>query len=333
MTRVSYAEMYDEFFRVLTKNGFSRERAELCARLFADASRDGVYTHGLNRFPGFIDFVRRGIVNASAEPVLLGRFGVLERWDGQSGPGNLNAWFAMGRAIELARENGMGCVALRNTNHWMRAGNYGWRAADAGCIGICWTNTVALVPPWGARTPRLGNNPMVIAVPHLSGHIVLDMAMTQFSHGRLQVYRSRNEPLPVEGGYDRDGRLTRDAKSILESGRPLPIGYWKGSGLAFALDLTAALLSGGLATKQLSMGKDETGQSQVFIAFDCGRMNSPEFTEQMINEVVDYVHSAEPLDEAGRVSYPGERTLMTRLENLAQGIPVEPAIWQTVKAL
>jgi 3-dehydro-L-gulonate 2-dehydrogenase len=325
--------MSDEFFRVLSKYGFNRERAELCARLFADASRDGVYTHGLNRFPGFIDFVRKGIVNASAEPVLLGRFGVLERWDGQSGPGNLNAWFAMGRAIELARENGMGCVALRNTNHWMRAGNYGWQAADAGCIGICWTNTVALVPPWGSRTPRLGNNPMVIAVPHLSGHIVLDMAMTQFSHGRLQVYRSRNEPLPVEGGYGRDGRLTRDAKSILESGRPLPIGYWKGSGLAFALDLTATLLSGGLATKQISMRKDETGQSQVFIAFDCGRMNSPEFTEQMINEVVDYVHSAEPLDEAGRVSYPGERTMMTRRENLVQGIPVEPAIWQAVKEL
>ena len=75
----------------------------------------------------------------------------------------------MARAIALARAHGIGCVALANTNHWMRGGSYGWQAADAGVIGICWTNTLANLPPWGAADPRIGNNPLVIAVPRAAG--------------------------------------------------------------------------------------------------------------------------------------------------------------------
>ena len=71
------------------------------------------------------------------------------------------------RAISIAKENGIGCVVLKNTNHWMRGGTYGWQAADAGCIGICFTNTIANMPPWGGKEPKLGNNPLVIAVPRV----------------------------------------------------------------------------------------------------------------------------------------------------------------------
>ena len=86
--RVSYQIMYDEFVRVLLKYGFSKERAELAAKLFADASLDGVYTHGLNRFPKFINSIENGSVVVDAEPVLKERIGFLERYDGQRGPGH-----------------------------------------------------------------------------------------------------------------------------------------------------------------------------------------------------------------------------------------------------
>src|SRR5277367_3146773 len=105
MNRVPYQEVRDVLARALVKLGFAPERAELCAQLFADTSRDGVYSHGLDRFPRFV----RGI-----------RHGSLERWNGKCGPGNLNAHHSMARAIALSREHGMGCVALANTNHWMR---------------------------------------------------------------------------------------------------------------------------------------------------------------------------------------------------------------------
>ncbi|HLO05281.1 MAG TPA: Ldh family oxidoreductase, partial [Terriglobales bacterium] len=170
MLRVSYQELFDALVRVLLKLGFEPERARLCAQLFTDTTRDGVYSHGLNRFPRFVAMIRNGSIDIHAKPELVTGSGPLERWDGKIGPGNLNANHCMDRTIALAREHGMGCVALANTNHWMRGGSYGWQAADAGMIGICWTNTLPNLPPWGADDPRVGNNPLVIAVPRADGH-------------------------------------------------------------------------------------------------------------------------------------------------------------------
>src|SRR5262249_13701117 len=155
------------------------------ARLFAETDRDGVYTHGVNRFPRFVRMIDAGAIDIRAAAVVSAQFGSLERWDGRRGPGNLNAYAWMGRAIEVAREHGIGCIALSNTTHWMRAGTYGWQAADAGMIGICWTNTLPNMPPWGDTVARLGNNPLVIAVPRKHGQVVLDMAMSQYSYGTL----------------------------------------------------------------------------------------------------------------------------------------------------
>ena len=103
---------------------------------------------------------RSGIIDIRAEPALVSSSGPLERWDGRVGPGNLNAYQCMDRAIKLAGKHGIGCVALANTNHWMRGETYGLQASEAGFIGICWTNTYRNLPPWGsvaagARTRRL----------------------------------------------------------------------------------------------------------------------------------------------------------------------------------
>ena len=171
--RVPFDELHDTLHRALVAAGMAAGRADLSARLFAEASRDGVATHGLNRFPRFMRMVNRGVVDVRARPHLVTAHGAVERWDGARGPGNLNAHESMARAITLARAHGAGVLALANTNHWMRGGSYGWQAADAGMIGICWTNTLANLPPWGAPDPRVGNNPLAIAVPRAAGHVVL----------------------------------------------------------------------------------------------------------------------------------------------------------------
>ncbi len=330
--RIPYDELFDGPLRVLIKLNFEQQRARLCARLFADASRDGVHSHGLNRFPQFVRMIQNGVIAVDAEPELVARFGSLERWDGKSGPGNLNAYRCMDRAIALSRKNGISCVALANTNHWMRGGSYGWQAAEAGAMGICWTNTMANLPPWGASDPRVGNNPLIIAVPRAEGHVVLDMAMSQFSYGALASYRMRGEPLPVEGGFDAEGRLTRDPAAIEASKRPLPIGYWKGSGLALMLDMVGALLSGGCATHQIPADTErETNLSQVFIAMDPASVHSGS-AASLAEQIVEHLQSS-PLGAGEQVRYPGERVLQTRKENMANGIPVEPAIWQELQGL
>ena len=330
--RIPFSEVRDILGGVLVATGMADARADLCAALFADASRDGVPSHGLNRFVAFVGAIRRGIVNVNGEPERVASFGALERWDGRQGPGPLNAHACMARAIAVAREHGIGCVALANTNHWMRAGNYGWQAADAGFVGICWTNTLRNLPPWGASAPTIGNNPLVMAIPRASGHVVLDMAMSQFSYGALAVHRMRSAQLPVDGGYDAEGRLTRDPTAIEASGRLLPTGFWKGSGLAIVLDMIAALLSGGLATHEITGGvADETRQSQVFIAISASLHGAAGEAATVVDRIVDDLHQSAA--QGDRVRYPGERTLDERRRSMAEGVEVDESVWKAVLSL
>jgi 3-dehydro-L-gulonate 2-dehydrogenase len=266
-----------------------------------------------------------------AEPQLIASFGALERWDGRKGPGNLNAHASMERAIALSRAHGVGCVALGNTNHWMRGGTYGWQAAETGVIGICWTNTMPNMPPWGGAEPSLGNNPLVIAVPRKGGHVVLDMAMSQFSYGALESYRLRAEMLPVDGGFDAAGNLTRDPAAIEQSQRPLPIGYWKGSGLSLVLDMIAAMTSLGKATHQLPNDPLlEAGISQVFLAINPAALGDEEKLSQIADDVIASLHHSRPAEKGTKIRYPGEQTLRVRAENRKLGLPVEPAVWEQI---
>src|SRR5690606_27950141 len=165
-------------------------------------------------------------------------------------------------------ESGIGCVALANTNHWMRGGSYGWQAVEQGKIGICFTNTMPNMPAWGAKESRLGNNPLVIGIPRKEGPVVLDMAMSQFAYGKLSRLAQAGEKSAFPAGFDEKGDLTHDPKVVLEDQSAMPMGLWKGAGLSLMIDLLAALLSGGNSTKDIGRDRMESGLSQVFIVLD-----------------------------------------------------------------
>lgn len=325
--------MKSEFLRVLLKVGFSEQRAEECAEIFMVNSLEGVYSHGVNRFGRFIKNVRDGFVIPDSVPTLVHTAGSLEQWNGNLGPGPLNAVFATDRAISIAGENGIGMVALANTNHWMRAGFYGWRAARKGYILICWTNTCPNMPAWGAKDPRLGNNPFVFAIPYQNEAIVLDFAMTQFSYGKMETYRNNERKLPYPGGFNDQGELTADPGEILKSWRPVPIGYWKGAGLSLLLDIFAAVLSGGQATHRVKECESEHGVSQVFIAVSLEKLSNFQYIESTVNEIIVNMMQSEPENEKAEIRYPGESVVKYRLENLKNGIPVNKVIWAKILSL
>lgn len=325
------AEMKATFQSILLQLAFDEKKAAMCAEVFTANSIDGVYTHGVNRFPVFVQYVKDGFVDKDAEPALHSAFNGMEQWNGNGGPGPLNAIIATERAMQLAQQFGIGCVAMANTNHWMRAGYYGWQAARKGFVFIAWTNTTALMPAWGATDARLGNNPLVMAVPFSGEAIVLDTAMSQYSFGAMEQAAARGEMLKVVGGHDSEGRLTNDAAAILQSRRGLPIGYWKGAGLSLLLDILAAVLSGGLATHQITAQKSEHGVSQVFICMDVHRLNNESMETCVRNVIDDYKRSA--AEDNNEILYPGERVLRTREKNLQNGVPVLRSVWEKVVAL
>ena len=331
--RISYQTLWEEFKRILISRGFREELAADAATVFAQNSLDGVYSHGLNRFTRVISYLDKGEIETENVAACTEAAGAMERWDGHQGFGPLNARLAMERACTLAKEYGIGIVALGNNNHWMRGGTYGWQAADRGCIGICWSNTQPNMPAWGGVDRKIGNNPFVFAVPRSSGeHVVVDCAVSQFSYGKIEEARLNGRQLPVPGGYDTDGRLTTDPTAIERSWRVLPMGYWKGSGISILLDLVATVLTDANSVQKIGAFGDEVGLSQIMIAIDPGKFQSAAVTDRIVEELIADIHSSIPVQEGGKVFYPGEIELKTRKENLANGIPVLDEVWAQLKA-
>lgn len=319
----------------LLNAGLSEEQAQVCATIHTQSSADGVESHGLNRIPRFVEYIQKGFINLDGQPELTGARGAVENYDGHQGIGVTNALFCADRAMELAKVHGIGCVALKNTTHWMRGGTYAWKMAEAGFMGISWINTESCMPLWGSDEPSVGNNPFCIAIPREDGPVVLDMAMSQYAYGKLGVYRLAGQELPFPGGFDKDGNLTTDPGAIEDSRRILPTGYWKGSGMALALDMAAALMANGFCGTDIDEADRGscTGCCQIFIAFDPYLFGSKEESQAMLNRRVDAVHAAHPEKEGGSVSFPGERTLATRAKSMAEGVKVDEQIWAQIESI
>ncbi len=330
--RIKYEKLVNTLTDILVSVDMDRDKARLCATLFVNASRDGVESHGLNRFPLFIDLIKGGNVDVKAEPECVDSLGIFERWDGNLGAGNINAWLAMSRAIELAKISGIGCVALRNTNHWMRGGNYGWQAVDNNCIGICITNTKPNMPAWGGSEPVLGNNPIVIGIPRKRGPIVLDMALAQYSYGKMDEYAMGEKQLPFEGGFDEKGNLTKNPKIIIENELALPIGLWKGAGLSLVTDMIVSILSEGKSTIEIGEQEEEYLLSQLFLCFYPQKLGSARDPDELTDQVIENLKSSSVF-EGEEIRYPGERTLQKRKENLEKGVPVNNEIWKKIVSI
>ncbi len=334
MLRVKYEDMVQEFKRVLVSRGFCEENAEKAAVVFAQNSLDGIYSHGINRFPRVVSYLDKGEIDPNVTAECMMSMGAIERWDGHRGFGPLNAKLAMDRAVELAKEYGIGMVALGNSNHWMRGGSYGRQAADQGCIGICWSNTMPNMPAWGGVDCKIGNNPLVLAVPKSSGeHMVVDCAVSQFSYGKIEEARLKGQQLPVPGGYNEEGDLTTDPSEIEKTWRVLPMGYWKGSGISILLDLISTVLTNGNSVQKIGTFGDEVGLSQIMIAIDSGKWNDVETSDRIVDELITDIKSSVPIQESKSVLYPGERVLDTRRDNMEKGIPVVEEIWNSVLSM
>lgn len=332
--RISFDEAYQYMKRVLQKHGCPEEKADKVAYEMARNSLEGTYTHGINRFCRLIANIDQGIVKPPSDPEIIRQSGALAQIDGHLGLGITNAWFAMEKAIQIAGDYGIGLAALRNTNHWMRAATYGYQACDAGMAAICFTNTMPNMPTWGAEDSKLGNNPLVFAFPGKSGHIMVDMAMSQFSYGALELARLEGRMMPIDAGFGLDGELTKDPDQVIRSQRILPTGYWKGAALSFLLDLFASVLSAGNTVAGIgALPGDEHGVSQIFMAIDYKRLTGQEEAERIVGSAMESLLSSRPAPGTDRIIYTGQPAKECRIKNLEQGIPVDAGVWNQVMQL
>lgn len=331
---IKYSILKNEFTRVLNKYGMNESDIETASKIFADNTLDGIFSHGINRFPRMIDYIEKGYIDLSSKTECINSFNGMECWDGHMGLGPLNACRAMDRACELAEKYGIGLVALGNNNHWMRGGYYGWQAAEKGYISISFSNSMPNMPVWGGIHSVIGNNPLVISVPSKNGkHMVLDMAMSQFSWGKIEDNKIKDIELPVYGGYDENGKLSKRPEDVEKGNRLLPAGYWKGSGLSIIIELIITILSGGKSVREIGELSSEISLSQVFIAIDPLKFRIKDQIYEIVENLKTNIKNSEiDMNNTG-IFYPGEREFLRRKKYEKNGIPVNKEIWDRIKQM
>ena len=331
MIYVQYEEAVERMSRGLERF-LNAQDAKRFAEIFAGNSLDGVYSHGMNRYPRYLSDMESGLCDAKVtQAERVSGLGGLEVWDAHFGVGPLIAQQMAERAIELAGTHGIACVALRNNSHWLRAGRYGLMMADAGMMGLCMTNTCMNLVAYGAKEPSTGNNPITIAIPRRAGSMVMDMAVSQYAFGKLEIMAQEGGMLDTPCGYDTDGNLTNDPQKIVESGLMTPMALWKGSALSIMIDLMVSMLSLGRTSLAIGTPADgEKGMSQMFVCMNPAAVIDMDKAEAQMEKTIAFLNSLEPKDGVHGVHAPGENLERTRARNRERGIPVTEDTWQKI---
>jgi ureidoglycolate dehydrogenase (NAD+) len=334
MRRIEAGELERWVRDLLAAAGLQDGAAAAVADSLVDASLRGVDSHGVARTTVYVDRLRAGGITADPHPKVLRREGAMALVHGDDGPGQVAGIFATDLSIELAREFGVGAVAVRRSSHYGAAAYYTRRAAAAGLVGMSSTNSDPLVIPYGGMGRALGTNPISLAAPLPGGGIFdLDMASSQVAINKIYNARDEGRAIPEGWGVDEQGRSTTDP-ALVHSG--VPLGGYKGYALAVLVEILCGILPGAGITHGVGALYGDPAAAQdvghFHLAMDpertVGRDRFATLLAGLLEELVR-VPVAPGHDE---VLAPGDPEKRARAERSRDGIPLEPALLASLEA-
>ena len=319
-------------YQLLTAVKVPHAKADLVARSLVAANLRGVDSHGLQLLPFYIELILMGNIDIQTDGRVASENGACLVYDGQNGIGQWISKICCEHAVRLGRSHGASVVVARESNHFGAAAYWGQQMSAAGLIGIVMCNASPLVAPWQGKDQRFGTNPICVSVPGPNTWL-LDMATTTAALGKIlnAQYHGRTT-IPEGWAMDSEGVPTTDTQTAL-TGLLMPLGGYKGSGLAMMAEILCAVLSGGAMSTELG-GIRIQGQpmktSQVFLAIDVTRfMPLDEFANRM-QTLVAMVKASRTAKGYDEVLVAGDPEWRNEEQRGRDGIPVSEGAWQNL---
>ena len=318
---------------VLKQHAVTDAGAAACARVLVQADACGIETHGVSRIPMYCDMLRAGRIDPHAVPRLV-----------ESAPGGPAALvdacgglaydacdLAVAALTERALRDGVAFVGVRNSSHVGALGLHLEPLAARGLVALALSNSPAVMPFWGGRTPALGTNPVAAIFPRRQGSpLLVDLSMTTVARGHILLAAQRNEPIPEGWALDRHGQPTTDAREALQ-GSLLPVGGAKGAMLALCFELLCSALTGAALSFEADAFFDPAGKAprigQAFIAFSPERLAGQAVYFERVEALLAQI-AQDP-----EVRLPGTRREALRAQALAEGVPVRDELLAKLHAL
>jgi ureidoglycolate dehydrogenase (NAD+) len=312
---------------VFQRAGMSTEDASVVAEALVWANLRGIDSHGVSRIPSYVEWMRRGDINATPRMEVTTETAAVVVLDADRAAGPIAMTAATRHAVRKARDAGAGLVFVRATTHTAALGHYTLIAAREGLAGLAFAASTPLMAYHGARAPGVSTTPISIALPGGQGDpLLLDMSSSLIAMGKLNQARRTGEPLPEGAALDAEGRPTKNAEQAVT---PLPMGGPKGSGLALMVECLTSLVLGNPIAAEVLQGTARGGrhrQNCLALAIDVARFGDPEAFRREARRLVSVLKALPRAEGVEEILMPGERGARTLERRTRDGIPLPPSV-------
>jgi len=330
-TRIPFDALRQFITSAMTALGLPPADAAVVGRLMAEADLQGSDGHGVIRLPQYARRIRAGGINLRPNIRVAQERAAMALLDGDNGMGHLVMQRAAEIAVEKARQCGVAWVGSRLSNHAGPASLYARMPLAQDMIGLYFAvGNANHLPPWGGLDMLLSTNPIAVAVP--AGEeppVVLDMATTVAAYGKVKAKAQRGEQMPLGWMIDRLGQPLTDPKRA-EEGFLMPIGGYKGYGLALIVGILSGTLNGAaMGSEVIDFNHDDssvTNTGQAIVAIDLSAFGDVAAFKARVDKLVREMRASERLPGVDRIWLPGEQSHARRADYLRDGIPLAPAL-------
>jgi L-2-hydroxycarboxylate dehydrogenase (NAD+) len=327
----SFSDLTYFIDQALRKLGLSANDAATVARLMASADLQGSDGHGVMRLPQYARRILKGGINVQGKPRIIEERAAMALIDGDNAMGHVVMSQAADLAVAKAKVCGMAWVGSRFSNHAGPASLYARMALPHNMIGLYFAvGNANHLPPWGGLDMLLSTNPIAVAIPALNeAPIVLDMATTVAAYGKVKAKAQRGEMMPEGWMIDRKGQALLDPKRA-DEGFLMPIGGYKGYGLALIVGLLAGTLNGAAMGKAvIDFNHDEqsiTNTGQAIAMIDLSAFGEVDGFKRRVDALVAELRASERMPGVDQIWLPGEQSEQKRLRYSKEGIPIAAAL-------
>ena len=313
----------------------SNKHSSICADALINAELVGAPSHGFARIVSYCNRIKKKVINPKPKIKIKKISSSVTQIDANNAVGFIGADLGINHAIQNAKKTGIGFVAVKNSGHYGLSGYYAERAAKKGLTAFCFTNAPPAIAPHGAKKTLFGTNPICFATPvGSSAPFVLDTSISMINRGKIRRAAKLGKKIPLGVALDKNGKPTNDPKKALE-GLQLPIAGFRGSGLAWMVDILSGVLTGGNHSGKVKDPFDDFSGPQnighLFIVFK-PNLFVKDYTKR-IKENIRRIKKLPKLKHFKKIYYPGENKSERFKLNLKKEINIPQNILSEINLL
>ena len=321
--------------KIFIKHKLSKNHANICAEALVNAELVGASSHGLSRLKMYCDRINKKVINPKPKIKIKKISQSITQIDAKNSIGFVAADLAIKKAIESAKKTGIGLVGIKNSGHYGLSGYYVEQAVKKNLIAFAFTNAPPAIAPHGALKSLFGTNPICFGSPTGSKiPFVLDTSVSMINRGKIRVAARTGEQIPVGVALDKFGKPTTNAKKAL-AGVQLPIAGFRGSGLAWMVDILSGVFTGGNHGGKVRDPFDDFSGPQkighLFITIKPNLFVSN--YNKRIKENIKRIKKLPKIKGTKEIFYPGQNKFKRYKTNLKKGIEIPNNILEDIKKL